>query len=330
MASPVEGKIILITGGTGSFGQKFTEIALSHNPKVIRIFSRGEHLQQEMERRFNNDRLRFFIGDIRDKDRLWRAMDGVDIVIHAAALKCVPVAEYNPREAILTNISGALNVVDTAIDRKVERVIGISSDKAVHPVNLYGATKACMEKLFVQANVYTAGGKTKFSCVRYGNVVSSKGSVIPLWLEQRKIGELEITDERMTRFWITLKQGVNFVISCTAAMVGGEVFVPKISSMRVVDLADAIAPKCRRRVIGIRPGEKLHEILLTEEEARHTREFESYFVIAPEFPFWTEESFMFGGELPDGFRYSSDTNSQWLSKEDLRDMVSGEKEISKM
>ena len=310
----------MVTGGTGSFGQEFTQIALQHNPEVIRIFSRGEHLQQEMERRFNDNRLRFFIGDIRDKDRLWRAMDGVDIVIHAAALKCVPVAEYNPREAILTNINGTLNVVDTAIDRGVGKVIGISSDKAVHPVNLYGATKACMEKLFVQANVYTSG--TRFSCVRYGNVVASKGSVILLWREQRKTGELEITDERMTRFWIPLEQGVDFVISCIEAMVGGEVFIPKIPSMRITDLAEVIAPECQKRITGIRPGEKLHEVLLTEEESKHTREFENYFVITPEFPYWTEDSFMFGGELPEGFRYSSNSNSQWLSREDLEKIIS--------
>jgi UDP-N-acetylglucosamine 4,6-dehydratase (inverting) len=316
-------KVILITGGTGSFGQKFTETALKqHNPKVIRIFSRGELLQQEMHQKFNNDeRLRFFIGDVRDRERVFRAMNGVDIVIHAAALKQVPTCEYNPIEAVRTNIDGAVNVVDAAIDSGVERVIAISSDKAVHPVNLYGATKLVMERLFTQANVYTGGRKSKFSCVRYGNVIGSRGSVLPLFLEQRKNGKVTITDERMTRFWITLEQGVRFVIDCIDRMHGGEVFIPKIPSMKVTDLADIIAPKAEREVIGIRPGEKINEILITEEEARHAREFDNYFVIEPEHPFWGKDNLQGGKSLPDGFKYTSDSNSWWLTKDELKGIL---------
>jgi UDP-N-acetylglucosamine 4,6-dehydratase (inverting) len=316
-------KVILITGGTGSFGQKFTETALKqHNPKVIRIFSRGELLQQEMHQKFNNDeRLRFFIGDVRDRERVFRAMNGVDIVIHAAALKQVPTCEYNPIEAVRTNIDGAVNVVDAAIDSGVERVIAISSDKAVHPVNLYGATKLVMERLFTQANVYTGGRKSKFSCVRYGNVIGSRGSVLPLFLEQRKNGKVTITDERMTRFWITLEQGVRFVIDCVSRMHGGEVFIPKIPSMKVTDLADVLAPQARRKITGIRPGEKINEILITEEEARHAREFDNYFVIEPEHPFWGKDNLQGGKSLPDGFKYTSDSNSWWLTKDELKGIL---------
>src|SRR4030042_3856349 len=231
-------KVILITGGTGSFGQKFTEIVIrEHKPKAIRIFSRGELLQQEMRQRFNDDpRLRFFIGDVRDRDRVHRAMNGVDIVVHAAALKQVPTCEYNPIEAVKTNIDGTINIIDAAIDNGVERAIAISSDKAVQSINLYGATKLAMERLFVQANVYTGERKSKFSCVRYGNVVGSRGSVIPLFLQQRKNGKITITDERMTRFWITIEQEIRFVIDCIGRMHGGEVFIPKIPSMKVTDL----------------------------------------------------------------------------------------------
>jgi len=319
----LEGKVILLTGGTGSFGQKFTEVALKeHNPKKIRIFSRGELLQVQMERKFNDDRLVFFIGDIRDSERLDRAMTGVDIVIHAAALKHVPIAEYNPIEAIRTNIDGSINVVNSAINRCVSKVFAISSDKACHPVNLYGMTKAVMEKLFVQGNVYSRQ-KTKLSCVRYGNVVGSRGSVIPVFKEQKETGIVTITDERMTRFWITLDQGVHFVINCIEAMRGGEIFIPKIPSVKVVDLADTIAPECNRIITGIRPGEKLHETLLTEDEARHSREHEDYFVIHPEFPYWNKESYldMTGWEIPEGFSYTSDKNWMWLTKEELREIV---------
>jgi len=320
-----QNKVILITGGTGSFGQKFTEIALrEYNPKVIRIFSRGELLQWEMRQRFNNDpRLRFFIGDVRDRERLYRAMSGVDIVIHAAALKQVPTCEYNPIEAVRTNINGAINVIDAAIDNGIERAIAISSDKAVHPINLYGATKLVMERLFAQANVYTGERKTRFSCVRYGNVVGSRGSVVPLFLEQRENGKITITDERMTRFWITLEQGVRFVIDCLGKIHGGEVFVPKIPSMKVTDLADVIAPKAEKEIIGIRPGEKVNEILLTEEEALHTKEFADYFVIEPEHSFWKEDNLKGANPLPEGFTYTSDNNSQWLTKDELSKMLEG-------
>jgi UDP-N-acetylglucosamine 4,6-dehydratase (inverting) len=319
----LEDKVILLTGGTGSFGQKFTEIVLrEHNPKVIRIFSRGELLQQEMRQKFNDDpRLRFFIGDVRDRERVYRAMDGVDIVVHAAALKQVPTCEYNPIEAVKTNIDGAANVIDAAIDDGVEKVMAISTDKAVHPVNLYGATKLAAEKLFIQSNAYTGWRKTRFSCVRYGNVVGSRGSVVPLFLEQRERGTITITDERMTRFWITIEQGVRFVIDCISRMRGGEVFIPKSPSMKITDLADAIAPEAKREIIGIRPGEKLHEILLTGEEALHAKEFDTYFVIEPEFPFWSKDYLEGGKPLPEGFTYASNNNSWWLTKEELRQML---------
>jgi len=318
-------KVILLTGGTGSFGQKFTEIVLrEHSPKAIRIFSRGELLQHEMRLKFNDDpRLRFFIGDVRDKERLYRAMNGVDIVVHAAALKQVPTAEYNPIEAVRTNIDGAVKLIDAAIDNRVARIMAISTDKAVHPVNLYGATKLVMERLLIQANVYTGGREGKFSCVRYGNVVGSRGSVVPLFLEQRKNGVVTITDDKMTRFWITLEQGVRFVINCIERMQGGEVFIPKIPSMKITELADAIAPRAKREITGIRPGEKVNEILLTEEEARHAREFDDYFVIEPEHPFWRKENVEGGRPLPEGFRYTSDNNDRWLSQNELRGMIKG-------
>lgn len=316
-------KVILVTGGTGSFGQKFTAIALrEHNPEAIRIFSRGELLQQEMCQKFNDDeRLRFFIGDVRDRERVYRAMNGVDIVVHAAALKQVPTAEYNPIEAVRTNIDGAVNVIDAAIDNGVQRIIAVSTDKAVHPVNLYGATKLVMERLFIQANVYVGAHKSMFSCVRYGNVVGSRGSVVPLFLQQINNGEITITDANMTRFWINLEEGVRFVIDCIERMQGGEVFVPKIPSMKVTDLADAIAPGVERKIIGIRPGEKVHEVLLTEDEARHAQEFEHYFVIEPEFPFWQKGMLAGGRVLPEGFKYASNTNDRWLNKDELNTMV---------
>jgi UDP-N-acetylglucosamine 4,6-dehydratase (inverting) len=320
--SAFNGKTILLTGGTGSFGRKFTEIVLKeHNPKGIRIFSRGELLQLEMRNQFHDDRLRFLIGDVRDRERISRAMNDVDIVVHAAALKQVPTCEYNPIEAIRTNVDGAINVIDAALDNEVDRVIAISSDKAVHPVNLYGATKMVAEKIFVQANSYTGRRATKFSCVRYGNVVGSRGSVVPLFHEQMKSGEITITDERMTRFWITLEQGVSFVIRCLQMMKGGETFVPKIPSMKVMDIADVIAPRAHRKFIGIRPGEKLHEILLTEEESKHSREFDEFFVIDSEHPFWSERAYPGGERLPEGFQYRSDTNRCWLSAGELRQII---------
>lgn len=321
----IDGKVILLTGGTGSFGKKFTHTLLeTHNPKAVRIFSRGEYLQYQMRQEFDDDlRLRFFIGDVRDRERVYRAMNGVDIVVHAAALKQVPTCEYNPIEAVRTNIDGSANVIDAAIDNGVERVMAISTDKAVQPVNLYGATKLVAEKLFVQANAYTGSRKTKFSVVRYGNVVGSRGSVVPLFLTQREKGRITLTDERMTRFWITLEQGVRFVIDCIGRMQGGEIFVPKIPSMRLLDLADVLAPGICKETIGIRPGEKLHECLITAEEARHAREYDGFYVIEPEHSFWKKDDGDSGKPLPDGFCYTSDSNGWWLTGEELKDMVEG-------
>lgn len=325
-----EGKTVLVTGGTGSFGQKFAEMLLTrHNPYAVRIFSRGELKQVEMERAFNGkfdgkayDKLRFLIGDVRDSKRLSRAMNGADIVVHAAALKHVPVAEYNPAEAVKTNIHGGMNLVDAAIENNVEKVIALSTDKAVHPVNLYGATKAVMEKIIMQGNVYTGKErKTVFSCVRYGNVVGSSGSVIPLFLKQRETGEITVTDERMTRFWITLEQGAQLVISALSMMKGGEIFIPKIPSMKVTDLADVVAPGVKRKVTGIRPGEKLHEVLLTWDEARHSKEYDNYFIIEPEYKFWNASNHPGGKQLPEGFSYSSDNNKAWLKGAELKKML---------
>ena len=317
-----DNKTILITGGTGSFGQKFTEVILKeHNPKSVRIYDNRELAVVEMEREFNDSRLRFFVGDIRDKSRLLRAMNGTDIVVHAAALKHVPVCEYNPIEAMKTNIEGTMNVVDAAIDNSVEKVMNISSDKAVYPVNLYGATKMVGEKLFVQGNSYTGWGKTIFSCTRYGNVFGSSGSIVPLFNEQKKRGEITITDEKMTRFWITLEGGVRFVIKCIESMNGGEIFVPKIPSMKIVDLAEVIAPGIKKKIIGVRPSEKLHEILLTKEEAKHSREFDEYFVIQPEHPFWNKDNFKDGDYPSDGFEYTSNKNDKWITKEQMKQIL---------
>jgi UDP-N-acetylglucosamine 4,6-dehydratase/5-epimerase len=261
---------------------------------------------------------------VRDKERLYRAMNGVDIVVHAAALKQVPTCEYNPIEAIRTNVDGTINVIDAAIDNQVDKVIMISTDKAVHPVNLYGATKMTAEKLFTQANSYAGGKKTKFSCVRYGNVIGSRGSVIPLFLEQKKTGLLTVTDETMTRFWITREQGVSLVMNSLETMNGGEIFIPEIPSMRISDLAEVLAPDVKRKVIGIRPGEKIHEILLTEDEARHSRKFDDYFVIEPDHSFWNKHDLEGGKLLPEGFQYTSDNNSQWLKGDELLDIIKKE------
>ncbi|HOB44259.1 MAG TPA: polysaccharide biosynthesis protein, partial [Bacillota bacterium] len=251
----------------------------------------------------------------------YRAMNDVDIVVHAAALKQVPTAEYNPIEAVKTNIDGAANVINASIDNGVERVMALSTDKAVHPVNLYGATKMVAEKLFVQGNAYAGGRKTRFACTRYGNVVGSRGSIIPLFLEQRKQGRVTITDERMTRFWLTLEQGARFVARCIETMKGGEIFVPKIPSMRITDLARVIAPDCEVEIIGIRPGEKLHEVLLTEDEARHSKDMGDYFVIEPELRFWQKNDGHEGKPLPEGFRYSSENNTAWLDADELISMI---------
>ena len=317
-----DGKTILVTGGTGSFGKMFTSLLLEEwNPDSVRIYSRGELLQWEMQQKNQDERLRFLIGDVRDKDRLYRAMNDVDIVVHAAALKQVPTAEYNPIEAVKTNIDGAANVINASIDNGVERVMALSTDKAVHPVNLYGATKMVAEKLFVQGNAYAGGRKTRFACTRYGNVVGSRGSIVPLFLEQRKQGRVTITDERMTRFWLTLEQGARFVARCIETMKGGEIFVPKIPSMRITDLSRVIAPDCEVEIIGIRPGEKLHEVLLTEDEARHSKDMGDYFIIEPELRFWQKNDGHEGKPLPEGFRYSSENNTAWLDADELISMI---------
>jgi len=315
-------KTILITGGTGSFGKKFVEIALRyHKPKVIRIYSRDELKQSEMAKEFPRSRgVRYFIGDVRDKERLNRAMKGVDIVIHAAALKQVPSCEYNPLETIKTNIIGTANVIEAAIDNDVERAIFVSTDKAVNPVNLYGATKLCAERLFIQGNSYVGEKGTKLSCTRYGNVLGSRGSVVPIFLEQKKQGVITITDKEMTRFWITLEEGVNFVIDCLKRMKGGEIFIPKVPSMKIVDLAEVIAPQAKKKIIGIRPGEKINEILLTDEEAPHTKEFKDYFVIEPQYPFW-KSNIRGGKKLSKNFKYTSDNKKQWLAKKDIKKLL---------
>ena len=313
---------ILITGGTGSFGGKFTEIVLhKYRPRKLIIFSRDELKQHEMRQRFDDPCLRYFIGDVRDEDRLYRAFNGVDIVVHAAALKQIPSCEYNPFEAIKTNIWGAKNVIDAAIDQGVKKVMAISTDKAVNPINLYGATKLCAEKLFVQGNSYSGLRGTKFSCIRYGNVVGSRGSVIPLFKRQRECGKITVTDERMTRFWITLEQGVHFVIHCIEQMQGGEVFVPRIPSMRIMDLVEAVAPGSETEFAGIRPGEKLHEVLISRDESRYTLDLGNMFVIQPVHPWWKLANWSQGKSLPDGFKYASDTNTQWLTIEELRQMI---------
>ena len=324
----IDDKVVLVTGGTGSFGRKFTEAALTRfNPRKLIVFSRDELKQFEMRQRFPEDRypgIRYFLGDVRDRDRLYRALDNVDIVVHAAAIKQVPAAEYNPMEAVKTNVLGAANIIDAAIDRGVQRVIALSTDKAANPVNLYGATKLCSDKLFVAANNYSGAKTTRFSVVRYGNVVGSRGSVIPFFLKARESGCLPVTDPRMTRFWITLDQGVDFVLSSLERMHGGEIFVPKIPSMNIMDLARALGGDCEVKVTGIRPGEKLHEVMVPEDDAHHTLEYDDYFAILPTFHEWDADAYREtngGRPCPDGFRYSSDTNTRWLTQGELRAMA---------
>ncbi|WP_412759094.1 UDP-N-acetylglucosamine 4,6-dehydratase (inverting) [Neobacillus cucumis] len=311
-------KTILVTGGTGSFGKKFVSRALETDVKKVIVFSRDELKQYEMAQEYTDPRMRFFIGDVREKERLLRAFEGVDIVVHAAALKHVGVCEYNPFEAIKTNILGAENIIDAAIDRGVEKVIALSTDKAANPVNLYGATKLASDKLFVAANSYCGSKKTRFAVVRYGNVVGSRGSVVPFFKRVKETGVIPITDERMTRFWITLDQGVQFVIDNLGRMRGGEIFVPKIPSMKVTDLATALAPDCKVEIIGIRPGEKLHETMITEDDARRTLDYGTYYVIQPEFSWWDTKDIKDGALLPKGFSYVSNTNSEWLTVDELR------------
>ncbi len=317
-------KVVLVTGGTGSFGKKFIKTMLAeYRPAKIIVYSRDELKQHEMRTSgFDDPTLRYFIGDVRDLPRLHRAFHGVDIVVHAAALKQVPACEYNPMEAIKTNILGSSNVIDAALDAGVAKVLALSTDKAVNPVNLYGATKLSAEKLMVQSNYYAGGTSTRFSCVRYGNVVGSRGSVVPLFIKQRQNGKVTLTDDRMTRFWISLDQGVHFVIRCIEQMHGGEVFVPKIPSMKMIDLARAVAPDAEVDIIGIRPGEKLHEVLISEDEARTTVEVEDMFIIQPAESLWFGREWEKSGRLlEDGFRYASNTNPQWLTLDQLRQMV---------
>jgi UDP-N-acetylglucosamine 4,6-dehydratase (inverting) len=313
----------MITGGTGSFGKKFVEIMLrDYKPNKLIIFSRDELKQHEMKiSGFANPSLRFFIGDVRDKNRLKRAMSEVDIVIHAAALKQVPSCEYNPFEAVKTNILGAQNIIDAAIDCGVKKVVALSTDKAVNPVNLYGATKLCSDKIFIQGNSYAGTKGTRFSCVRYGNVIGSRGSVIPLFAKQRKLGKVTITDRRMTRFWISLEQAVEVVVKALSHMQGGEIFVPKIPSMKIIDLAGAIAPDCEIEIIGIRPGEKLHEILITEEDGRNTIEYDALYIILPEFSWWRRQNYKDAVPLPEGFSYTSNNNDRWLTLSQLKSMT---------
>src|SRR5689334_24433388 len=318
-------QVVLVTGGTGSFGKKFVEIMLREcRPKRLVIFSRDELKQHDMRASaFDHPSLRYFIGDVRDPARLERALVGVTVVVHAAALKQVPACEYNPFEAIQTNIMGGRNVIDAAINQGVKRILALSTDKAVNPINLYGATKLCAEKVFVQANAYAGARDTRFSCARYGNVVGSRGSVIPMFLEQKKRGKITITDPRMTRFWITLDQGVRFVVRCIEQMHGGEIFVPKIPSMKLLDMAEAVAPDCQIECIGIRPGEKLHEVLLSEDESRNAVESDDMFIIQPAHSWWKVENWKQARPLPENFRYASDTNTQWLTAEDLYALVEG-------
>ncbi|MDD4957103.1 MAG: UDP-N-acetylglucosamine 4,6-dehydratase (inverting) [Candidatus Omnitrophica bacterium] len=320
---------ILITGGTGSFGKKFTRMIFSkYHPKKVIIFSRDEFKQYRMGQDFPETEfpIRFFLGDIRDKSRLYRAFEGVDYVVHAAALKQVPALEYNPTEAVKTNVDGADNIVDAAIDAGVKKVIALSTDKAVNPVNLYGATKLVAEKIFIAANAY-AGDRVKFSVVRYGNVVGSRGSVIPFYLDlsSRGIKEFPVTDERMTRFWITLDQGGDLVFKALKESVGGEVFIPKIPSMKLVDLARAIEPECRLKHIGIRPGEKIHETLVSQDEARDTRDEGDVYVIRS--PFYRSEEMVKKYDryprVPGEFSYASDNNPEWLDVGDLQKMIEG-------
>jgi UDP-N-acetylglucosamine 4,6-dehydratase/5-epimerase len=321
---PFANTTILLTGGTGSFGTAFTEEVLANHPTAtIRVFSRDELKQSEMATRFTgHDRLRFFIGDVRDRTRLIRAMHGADIVVHAAAMKQILACEYNPFEAVQTNIIGAQNIVDAAIECGVKKVVALSTDKAVNPVNLYGATKLAAEKIIVQGNAYAANTETKLSCVRYGNVVGSRGSVVPLFRKQVAEGRLTITDPRMTRFWITLHEAVELVLLAVSEGLGGEIFIPRIPSARVTDIAEAIAPGVPTEIVGIRPGEKLHELLLTPDESRHTFLTPTGYVVLPEHPWWGADTHWSKGEpAHNEFTYSSETNDEWLSVEDIRATV---------
>ena len=324
----LDGRSVLVTGGTGSFGHKFVEMVLArYKPKRLAIYSRDELKQYEMQQKFNPNEhrcLRYFLGDVRDLDRLKMALRGIDTVIHAAALKQVPAAEYNPTECIHTNVLGAENLVMACITEGVERLVALSTDKACNPINLYGASKLASDKIFTAANQLSGDGGTVFCCVRYGNVVGSRGSVVPLYqrLVTEGTTELPVTDARMTRFWITLEQGVEFVLSCLDMMRGGEIFIPKIPSMKITDLAAALSPGGKVKIIGIRPGEKLHEVMITEDDARNTVEFSDRYVIEPNPVAWTGHVLRDGAvPVEDGFRYASDNNTEWLDDAGLHELV---------
>ena len=326
----ISGSTILVTGGTGSFGNAFVPMTLAkYNPAKIIIYSRDEMKQWEMAKKYGNDsRVRFFIGDVRDRERLYRALDGVDYVVHAAATKIVPTAEYNPFECVKTNINGAMNLIDACIDKKVKRVVALSTDKASSPINLYGATKLASDKMFVAGNSYAGGHDTRFAVVRYGNVMGSRGSVIPFFLSIKGKGVLPITDERMTRFMISLEQGVELVWHAFDDMEGGEIYVKKIPSMKVTDLARTIAPEAKLEIVGIRPGEKLHEQMIGEEDAFHTYEYEEHFKILPAIHNWTasEARIKNGKKVPPGFSYTSDNNRAWMTQEELQDWIAANAE----
>jgi UDP-N-acetylglucosamine 4,6-dehydratase (inverting) len=316
---------VLITGGTGSFGNTFVPMTLAkYNPRKLIIYSRDEMKQWEMAKKFVNDsRVRFFIGDVRDKDRLYRALDGVDFVVHAAATKIVPTAEYNPFECIKTNINGAMNLIDACIDKKVKRVVALSTDKASSPINLYGATKLASDKLFVAGNSYAGSHNTRFAVVRYGNVMGSRGSVIPFFLSLAKTGVLPITDERMTRFMITLEQGVELVWHALEDLIGGEIYVKKIPSMKVVDIATAAAPEAKQEIIGIRPGEKLHEQMISPEDSLYTFDYPAHYKILPSIHAWSKDPHRIqdGVKVAEGFSYTSDNNREWMTIPELQKWI---------
>lgn len=317
----LDGKVVLITGGSGSFGKAFVKTALQYKPKKVIVFSRDELKQWQMRQEIDDERLLFFLGDVRDRDRLFRSLENVDVVIHAAALKQVPALEYNPQEAIKTNILGASNLIDAAIEKNVHKIVGISTDKACEPLNLYGATKLAMEKLMIAGNSYAGKKDTRFSLVRYGNVAGSRGSVIPLFQKAKEQGVIPITDRRMTRFWITLDQGVQLVLNALELMHGGEIFIPKIPSVRIIDLAEAIAPGVTHNIVGVRPGEKLHEVLINESEAKMAFEYQTHYEIHPLFPFWSNKKINGGKPVKDGFRYDSYSNDSWLSIPQIKEFI---------
>ena len=318
----LEGQSILVTGGTGSFGRAFVKTILDrYEPRRVIVYSRDELKQYEMAETLKDRRLRFFLGDVRDLARLQRACVDVQVVVHAAALKQVPAAEYNPFECIKTNVLGAQNVIDAALNTGVQKVLALSTDKAANPINLYGATKLCADKLFVAGNAYTGGRGPVMAVVRYGNVVGSRGSVVPFFRNARQNGALPITDPRMTRFWITLDQGVDFVIDSLKRMHGGELFVPKIPSTDIMTLVAALAPDCQTKIVGIRPGEKLHELMIGEDDARRTRDMGGYYVLQPQQGWWDETLLSAGQPVPDGFSYRSDTNPLRLGVDEIRELL---------